>query len=301
MRFHTALTMVAAACTNALVLRTPPLGVAPHFGPPAVHLRHRTTQPMLSVTPEPSEGQGPMPAAVGAGLMLALFSATPAEAAAAAPNALPSAFCAYGHYLGLILSVGALATERFTVKPEMTEEEEKRIAIADAVYGLAGLLIVVTGYFRVTLYGKGWEFYSHEPIFWLKLVLVSVMGAASFFPTTKIIQRSVKLQNEGSVAPMGDKLANRMTSIINAELLAIGSIPLAAALMARGVGYADWFPWQAGAALVAVALGGLGYKYVKEGKLPMPLARASTLSLSLFQTHRRPGRRARVRAHTFVA
>ena len=129
MRFHTALTMMAAACTNALVLRTPPLGVAPHFGPPAVHLRHRTTQPMLSVTPEPSEGQGPMPAAVGAGLMLALFSATPAEAAAAAPNALPSAFCAYGHYLGLILSVGALATERFTVKPEMTEEEEKRIAI----------------------------------------------------------------------------------------------------------------------------------------------------------------------------
>ena len=42
------------------------------------------------------------------------------------------------------------------------------------------------------------------------------------------------------------------------------SIPLAATFMARGVGYADWFPWQAGAALVAVALGGLGFKYVKE-------------------------------------
>ena len=63
---------------------------------------------------------------------------------------------------------------------------------------------------------------------------------------------------------MSAKLAGRLTSVINAELLAIASIPLAAALMARGVGYADWLPWQAGAAPVALALGGLGFKYVKE-------------------------------------
>lgn len=61
-----------------------------------------------------------------------------------------------------------------------------------------------------------------------------------------------------------------MTTIINAELLAIGSIPLAAALMARGVGYADWFPWQVGAGFVVAALGGLGYKYVKEGTPCLP-------------------------------
>ena len=36
------------------------------------------------------------------------------------------------------------------------------------------------------------------------------------------------------------------------------------AVRAGGVGYADWLPWQAGAAAVAAALGGLGYKYVKE-------------------------------------
>ena len=140
------------------------------------------------------------------------------------------------------------------------------MAIADAVYGVAGLLIVFTGYLRVTAYAKGWEFYQHEPIFWLKMLLVAVMGAASFFPTTKIIQRSVAKRNNGGelVAPMSAKLAGRLTSVINAELLAIASIPLAAALMARGVGYADWLPWQAGAAPVALALGGLGFKYVKE-------------------------------------
>ena len=55
-----------------------------------------------------------------------------------------------------------------------------------------------------------------------------------------------------------------MTSVITAELLAFLSIPLAATLMSRGVGYADWLPWQAPAAVVALALGGLGFKYVKE-------------------------------------
>ena len=54
----------------------------------------------------------------------------------------------------------------------MTMAEEKTMAIADAVYGLAGLGVVVTGYLRVTQYGKGWEFYQHEPIFWLKMLLV---------------------------------------------------------------------------------------------------------------------------------
>ena len=36
-----------------------------------------------------------------------------------------------------------------------------------------------------------------------------------------------------------------MTSIVNAELLALASIPLTATTMSRGIGYAEWLPWQA--------------------------------------------------------
>ena len=188
-------------------------------------------------------------------------------AASPAANAVPSAFAAYGHYLALLLGTASLTAERLTIKPAMSVQEENVMAIADAVYGAAGLLLVVTGYLRVTQYGKGWEFYSHEPIFWLKLTLLSVAGAASFFPTIKIIQRSVAQRKAGPdapIEPMSEKLAARMTSIINAELLAFGAIPLCATLMSRGVAYADWLPWQAGAAPVVLALGGLGYKYVNE-------------------------------------
>jgi hypothetical protein len=49
------------------------------------------------------------------------------------------------------------------------------------------------------------------------------------------------------------------------ELLALASIPLAATFMARGVGgYVAWLPWYVGAAPAVLAVGGLGYKYVKE-------------------------------------
>ena len=147
--------------------------------------------------------------------------ATALIAANPAANALPSAFAAYGHYLALLMTGAALTTERLTIKPAMTMEEETRMAIADAVYGAAGLLVVVTGYLRATQYGKGWEFYAHEPVFWVKLTLVAVAGAASFFPTIKIIQRSVEQRQKGDepIAPMSEKLAARMTSIINAEIL----------------------------------------------------------------------------------
>ena len=243
--------------------------------PTTVPLRHHS--PHLSSVPKPDvETAWLKDKAVAAPCLLALATAMPAEAtdsmssasvllaAGGAANSIPSAFAAYGHYLALILATGALVTERMTIKPAMSKAEEERMSIADITYGGAGLLLVVTGYLRVTQYGKGWEFYSHEPIFWLKMVLLAVMGAASFFPTTKIIQRSIAMRGANPPAPMSEKLADRMTTLINAQLLAIATIPLTAALMSRGVGYADWFPWQAGAALVALSLGGLGFKYVKE-------------------------------------
>lgn len=150
----------------------------------------------------------------------------------------------------------------------MSDDEFDRLANADIAYGVAGVLVLVSGYERVTQYGKGWDFYAHEPIFWCKMVLFAIMGSASYFPTIKIVQHAIakkEATDRGeSIPPPSPALVKRMTSIVNAELLAVASIPLAATLMARGVAYADWLPWQAGAAPVALALGGFGYKYAKE-------------------------------------
>jgi putative membrane protein len=173
------------------------------------------------------------------------------------------------NYAGLVLVSMSLAVERALIKPQMSIENEKLLGYADILYGLAGTLVLVSGYYRVTEYGKGWEFYSHEPIFWVKMLLFAVMGASSLFPTIKIVQRAIKINDaEKGKGPMpelmSEALATRMTKIVNGELLAIGSIPLAASLMSRGVGYFDAFPWPLGAGIVGAAVVGLGVKYSRE-------------------------------------
>ena len=88
-------------------------------------------------------------ASLAAGLTF-VSSALPVEAAPAAANAIPSAIAAYGHYLGLVLVALSLATERILIKPGMSDEDEEKFANADITYGLAGTLVLISGYFRVT-------------------------------------------------------------------------------------------------------------------------------------------------------
>ena len=160
-------------------------------------------------------------------LLSPVIIAEPANAVEAV-SSIPSAFAAYGHYLGLVLVTMSLTAERLLIKPNMSPEDENAVVFADTLYGLAGVLVLITGYLRVTQYGKGWDFYSHEPIFWLKALLFTIMGSSSFFPTIKIVQRAIQTRNanEGKdkmPLPLSEKLAQRMIKIINGELLVTDS------------------------------------------------------------------------------
>ena len=182
--------------------------------------------------------------------------------AATGTNQVISAFVAYGHYLSLFGMIGALMFERLTVKPGMTQETEKTLVFADAVYGASAVALLVSGYYRAVQYGKGWDFYSHEPIFWVKMAFFVILGSASLFPTITSIKRFAL---KDAWQPMSSKLADRMKSVINAELVMMGSIPLAATLMSRGVGYSEAIPYQIiGPVLTGVTAAGLGFKYTKE-------------------------------------
>jgi uncharacterized membrane protein len=54
-----------------------------------------------------------------------------------------------------VLVAASLTTERLLIKPGMSQEDEIKVIIADTVYGVAGLLVLVSGYYRLTAYGKG--------------------------------------------------------------------------------------------------------------------------------------------------
>lgn len=213
-----------------------------------------------------SVGQ-PIPDHLRAIFLGAVALTTPelAIAASGSSDVIPSALAAYSHYLSILVIVASIMTERLTVKAAMSIEEEKLLGVADIMTGVAGVALLVSGYYRATAYGKGWDFYSHEPIFWLKMTFLGIFGALSLFPTITIIQRTVKIQQEGTIEPMSEALAKRMTQVLNAELSALAFIPLTACLMARGVGYVNDFPTQiVGPALFAVVTGGAVFKYAKD-------------------------------------
>lgn len=234
---------------------------------PFVKTREHQFFDPFQLSKNPSDTDDFSPAAQSAALVsgIALLAVPTAASAAVvgASNALPSAIGAYAHFASLLVIVAATVVERCLIKPGMSEEAEDMVAIADIMLGVFGFILFFSGYQRAVNLEKGWEFYSHESTFWLKMTLTAIYGATTFFNTTKIIQRSVAKRN-GEFTPMSEALATRMVQLANVGLLALAAIPLSATLMARGVGYNQDFPWPVGAAFTAVALFGLGYKYIKE-------------------------------------
>ena len=272
---------LVSCCVSCVIVATLPLVSA---WAPNVHQKH--SSPLVKSVPSsvPSQPQQPSffdpfqlettqdtkiesswkpPAIILSGAALVASPAIASAATAGAPNAVGSALAAYGHYFSLLGLLGCLMIERLTIKPNMNEEEENLVTIADIVYGVFGVLIVYTGYLRLSQFEKGWDFYSHEPLFWLKMLFLGIFGASSFFNTSIIIQRSLAKRN-GTLEPMGERLAARMIQICNAELTALAVMPLAATFMARGIAYSDAIPWQAEAAVTGLVTAGLSYKYIKE-------------------------------------
>ena len=93
-----------------------------------------------------------------------------------------SALVAYIHYLGIILCFGALLYERIFLKINLTKSEAISIILADVIYGLAGLAILITGILRVKYYGQGSDFYTSNPIFGSKFHYILLLDCYLFIP-----------------------------------------------------------------------------------------------------------------------
>ena len=86
-------------------------------------------------------------------------------------NSAQSALVAYLHYVSIILCFGALLFERLRLKTNLNRLEAISMVVADIIYGLAGLTLLITGILRVKYFGQGGEFFTDNPIFWLKVGL----------------------------------------------------------------------------------------------------------------------------------
>ncbi len=153
------------------------------------------------------------------------------------PDIAQSAIVAYIHYLSFMLCFGALVFERIRLKADPNRREAISLVIADVVYGIAGLALLLSGILRVRYFGESGDFYTHNPIFWIKVGFFIAVGLLSLYPTITYVLWAIPL-SKGNLPEVTSALVSRLRIIINIELLGFAFIPLLATFMARGVGLA---------------------------------------------------------------
>ncbi len=148
---------------------------------------------------------------------------------------IENASVAYVHYLSFMLCFGALVYERISLKVDPSRKEAISMVIADVIYGIAGIALLVSGIYRVIKFGQGSDFYTQNPLFWTKMVTFGLVGSLSLYPTVTYVLWAIPL-SKGELPNVTNNLVSRLKFIINIELVGFASIPFLATLMARGVG-----------------------------------------------------------------
>ena len=146
-----------------------------------------------------------------------------------------SASVAYLHYLSFMICFGALIFERVSIKKNPNKKEALSMVIADVIYGIAGIALLVSGILRVLKFGQGSEFYTQNPIFWTKIIIFALVGILSIYPTVTYVLWAIPL-SKGNLPEVNYNLVSRLRKIINIELIGFSLIPIFATFMARGIG-----------------------------------------------------------------
>ena len=142
---------------------------------------------------------------------------------------------AIAHHLVVFMLVAILAIQFALIRPGITAEQVVRLRRIDGFYGsLAGLILFI-GILRVSYGARGQEFYSENPVFWMKMAAFAAVGLISIQPTLKIYSWWQQAKGGAFFSAPADEIA-RVRTFLKAEAAVFATIPAFAAAAARGVG-----------------------------------------------------------------
>lgn len=147
-----------------------------------------------------------------------------------------AAFFSFLHFAGAFALVAALTVELMSIREELNIRNSFRILVADLVYGMSAVVVLVAGLLRVFYFEKGASYYFSSIPFLLKVSLFLLVAAASIYPTLEFLSWYKPLR-QGRMPLLTDRKRQVIRSIIHWELAGILAIVLCAALMAKGIGY----------------------------------------------------------------
>lgn len=109
----------------------------------------------------------------------------------------------------------------------------RKVLVADNVWGLSALVLLVTGGMRAFAgYEKGSDYYLHQPLFHLKMTLFVLILLLEIAPMIVLIKWRMAL---GKGAEIDSSRAGRFARISHLEALLLMLMVVAATGMARGV------------------------------------------------------------------
>lgn len=142
---------------------------------------------------------------------------------------------AYLHFVSVFLVAAFLITEFFLCTRDLLPAHVTTLARIDLYYLIAAAAVLITGALRVFVVGKGAGFYLHNPVFYIKLALFLAVGLVSIMPTLQFLRWNGALASVYKSGPRERDIASAR-AYIGLELLLLAFIPLAAVLVARGIG-----------------------------------------------------------------
>lgn len=147
------------------------------------------------------------------------------------------ALLAYLHFASIIVMVALLAVELAVCRPGAAGLTLPRLRRLDAAYGGFAALTLGSGVARVLWGAKGSAFYLANPIFHTKVTLFVAVGLLSILPTIQFSKWTAALKRDVRFVPTPQSIL-RARKLIMIQMLLLAFIPLAATLMARGIGHA---------------------------------------------------------------
>ena len=146
------------------------------------------------------------------------------------------AIFAYLHFIAIFALVWFLAKEWTLLKSGAGQLDLRRLALADAGFGMSAGGVVAAGVLRRVFGAKPWAFYAHNPVFHTKMALFVVVGLVSIVPTRAFL-RWRKAAAADANFRVAESEWQRIKRIVLIEMHLVALIPLLAVLMARGIGY----------------------------------------------------------------
>lgn len=150
---------------------------------------------------------------------------------------MTDALLAYFHYSAIFLFFAFLTVEAMLLRNPLDANTIRLVARVDIWYFAAAILTVASGLARLFWGTKGIDFFAGNPVFHVKVALVVAIGTLSFLPTMQYIRWTRLLRAEPLFAP-SESDRRHVRRLVMIELHVAALIPLAAVLMARGIGFA---------------------------------------------------------------